>query len=216
MNRTAVVIGTAVAMLVVFVIGAQVYQTQQAKSVGELAKKQSTIFEPAHAMTWGPDDARVTVVEFFDPACETCAAMAGPVHQLLESHEGRVRLVYRYAPFHPGSEDVVKMLEGARKQDLFVPALKLMFASQSMWASHHHPRPQMLWEMMPRAGVDVEQLRKDVTAVELDQLIAQDVADAKALGVRKTPTYFVNGKSLPSFGFAQLKTLLEAEIAANY
>ena len=77
MNKTAVVVVTGVAMLVAFVLGARIYQSRQAENVAELAKRESTILEPAHAMTWGPDDARVTVVEFFDPACETCAAMAG-------------------------------------------------------------------------------------------------------------------------------------------
>ena len=48
------------------------------------------------------------------------------------------------------------------------------------------------------------------------EIVRQDMADAKTLGVRRTPTFFVNGKPLPSFGLPQLQTLVEAEIATNY
>lgn len=216
MNRTVIVVGASVLMLAIFFVGTWVYKGRQAAEVEALAKKTASVLEPAHAMTRGPDDARVTIVEFFDPACETCAAFAEPVHKLMEIHAGRVRLVLRYAPFHQGSDQVVKMLEAARKQGLFWQALDLMFATQSLWASHHEPKPQLLWELLPRAGLDMERLRKDVASPALDAIVRQDLADAATLGVRKTPGYFVNGKPLPSFGFRQLRNLVEAEIAANY
>ena len=47
-------------------------------------------------------------------------------------------------------------------------------------------------------------------------MIAQDLADAQTLNVTKTPEFFVNGKPLPSFGYEQLKTLVdEALISAQ-
>ena len=52
-----------------------------------------------------------------------------------------------------------------------------------------------------------------MTAPELQQAIAQDMADANTLGVSQTPEYFVNGKPLPDFGFTQLKQLVESELA---
>jgi len=51
---------------------------------------------------------------------------------------------------------------------------------------------------------------------EIAKRIAQDLADAAALNVRMTPEFFVNGKPLPSFGYNQLRELVEAEIQANY
>ena len=47
-------------------------------------------------------------------------------------------------------------------------------------------------------------------------MIRQDVADAQTLGVRKTPSFFVNGKPLLSFGLSQLKALVNNEVAATY
>ncbi len=216
MNKQVIVAVTAVGLLGAFALAAWIYQGQRAEEFEGIAKESPSILEPAHAMTQGAEDARVTIVEFFDPACETCAALARPVHQLMQAHAGRVRLVLRYAPFHPGSDGVVKMLEAARNQDKYWETLDLMFASQSLWASHHQPKPELLWQLLPRAGVDVNKLRSDVGSAALDALVRQDVADARTLGVRKTPTYFVNGKPLPSFGFTQLRELVESEIAANY
>ena len=55
----------------------------------------------------------------------------------------------------------------------------------------------------------------DLTDPALETLVQQEIADAKSLGVRKTPQFFVNGKPLSSFGFPQLKALVEAEIEAT-
>ena len=48
------------------------------------------------------------------------------------------------------------------------------------------------------------------------KIIEQDLADAKALNVRKTPGFFVNGKPLQTFGAQQLQDLILSEISANY
>ncbi|CCV09425.1 DSBA oxidoreductase (fragment) [Mesorhizobium metallidurans STM 2683] len=50
---------------------------------------------------------------------------------------------------------------------------------------------------------------------EVDAVLAQDVADVKAVGITGTPTFFVNGKPLPSFGRKQLEDLVKAEVAAS-
>ncbi len=50
----------------------------------------------------------------------------------------------------------------------------------------------------------------------IEKIIAQDLADAKALNVRKTPGFFVNGKPLVSFGREQLYQLVQSEIKAQY
>jgi protein-disulfide isomerase len=91
-----------------------------------------------------------------------------------------------------------------------------MYATQPEWASHHQPRPELIWQFLPTARVDVEQIRKDIRDPDLLAIVQQDLADGRALGVRKTPQFFVNGKPLLSFGRPQLKTLLDSEVAARY
>ena len=73
-----------------------------------------------------------------------------------------------------------------------------------------------MWEFLPRAGVDVEQARRDIADPKILEILEQDLADIQTLEVRKTPQFFVNGKPLVSFGYQQLKSLLEAEVAKQY
>jgi len=216
MNKQTIVLASAVALVLVFIVGARVFKANETERIGTLADDNSSVLKPAHAMTVGPDDAKVQIVEFFDPACETCALFHAPVKELVGMHPGRIQLVLRYAPFHAGSGEVVKILEAARIQGKYWEVLDVLFASQPQWASHHDPRPDLIWEFLPRAGVDLDQLRTDMGAFTLDTLIQRDLDDAATLGIRKTPGFLVNGKPLPSFGLQQLQTLVESEIAANY
>ncbi len=91
-----------------------------------------------------------------------------------------------------------------------------MFKSQGHWASHHQPQPEKLWQFLPMAGLDIEQIKKDMSDPAIEALIQQDLADAKALNVRKTPGFFVNGKPLQTFGYQQLQQLINSEIKAAY
>ncbi len=63
------------------------------------------------------------VVEFFDPACETCAAFKPRVKEFMVANPDRIRLVLRYPDFHNGSDQVVAVLEATRKQGEFWAAL---------------------------------------------------------------------------------------------
>jgi protein-disulfide isomerase len=130
----------------------------------------------------------------------------------MKKNEGKIRLTLRYAPYHQGSEQVVKMLEAARKQGKFTETLEMMFATQAYWASHHKPNPQVLWQFLPKLGLDIDRLIKDMKDPAMDKLVAQELADAKALGATKTPSYFVNGKPLQQFGYEQLKELIYSEL----
>lgn len=166
--------------------------------------------------TIGPATARVNIVEFFDPACEACAAFHPTVKSILAEHGAKVRLSIRYAPFHRGSEYVVRALEAARMQDRFPQALDAVIAEQRSWASHSRPTPELVWTYLKGVGVDVDRARKDANDERITALIAQDKADIKTLDVRQTPTFFVNGKPLKDFGPEQLRALVRAEVERMY
>jgi protein-disulfide isomerase len=134
----------------------------------------------------------------------------------MASNPGKIRLVLRYAPFHKGSDYFVKILEASKKQDKYWETLQVMFDTQPHWASHHHPQPDKIWSFLPSAGLNIEKIRSDMDDPRILEIIRQDIADAQTLSVRKTPSFFVNGKPLLSFGLSQLKALVNTEIAENY
>jgi protein-disulfide isomerase len=215
-KRQTVALVSAVALLLAFGLATYLYTSEQADRIEALATAADSPLERPHSRGRGPADARVVLVEFFDPACETCRVFDPYVKALLAEHGGRVRLVLRYAPLHQGSDAMVKILEAAALQGRFWETLQVMYDTQPQWASHHHPQPERIWEFLPRAGVDVDRIRRDAQDPKFVAIIEQDLVDGRTLGVRKTPQFFVNGKPLLRFGYEQLKSMLDAEVAKQY
>ena len=204
------------ALVLTFVFGSSYYKNQQAEKFGFMAEENASLFVREHSQTLGSEDAKVYLIEFTDPACETCAAFSPFVKQLMDANPGKIKLVLRYAPFHHGADYFVKILEAAKKQDKYWEALDVMYKSQPYWASHSNPQPQRIWQYLSKAGLDIEQIKKDMNDPAIANLIAQDLADAKTLNVHKTPGFFANGKPLQNFGYKQLEQLVQAELDANY
>ena len=112
-----------------------------------------------------------------------------------------------------GSDQVVTLLEAAKRQGQYQPLLEAVLQAQPTWADHGHPNPDLTFEIAKTAGLDIERAREDMARPELQALLAQDVEDLTALQVSRTPTFFVNGRSLPSFGPDQLAALIAEEVA---
>lgn len=209
MKRKTLFIVALVGLLSAFILGTLFYTAQKEEpSTPSLALDSSALMR-MHSPTLGKQNAPVVIVEFLDPACETCRDFYPLVKQMMAANPDRIRLVLRYAPFHNGSDKVVAVLEAARKQGKFWPALEALLATQADWAPHHSPQVDLVWPHLQGLGLNLEQVRADMTTPEVASVIAQDLADAKALGVTMTPEFFVNGKPLPSFGYEQLKGLVD-------
>jgi protein-disulfide isomerase len=216
MKQKTLFIASAVALVLAFVVGALVYNIQQADRTAEVVKRNPQALTRPHSPTFGNADAKVHIVEFLDPACGTCAQFYPFVKDLIAANPGRIRLTVRYAPFHPGSGEVVKLLEAARKQGKYWEALQALFATQRLWVQNHVAHPQLAWKSLEALGLDPERLRSDMNAPELARNVQQDVEDTNTLEVSKTPEFFVNGRAMPSFGARQLKDLVDEEVAKAY
>ena len=118
----------------------------------------------------------------------------------------------RHAPLHQGSDTAVKILEAARLQGQYWPAVERALAGQPQWAAHGNARPELIWDLITDLGLDMAKARADADSPAVAQLLAQDIADMKALKVDRTPGFFVNGTPLRDFGEAQLRALVDQEI----
>lgn len=166
-----------------------------------------------YSPTLGPQDAPVTLVEFFDPACEACRAFYPIVKDLMNQHSGKVRLVLRYATFHQGSDQVVRLLEAAKQQNKYWEVLEALLMTQPMWADHHNPSIDMAYQSARQAGLDIPKAIADGATPQMDQLLVQEREDLVALQVDKTPTFFVNGARLMNFGPEYLSALVAEKMA---
>jgi protein-disulfide isomerase len=212
-NKKWVVISTVVVVVAAFVAGVVVFKDRSKQEVTQAAQTNSDSLVRAHAPIYGNPDAKVTIVEFFDPSCESCRAFYPVVKTLVNASFGQVRLVLRYAPLHKGSDTAVKILEAARKQGKYWEAVEKTMAFQPQWAAHGNPQPDMIWDIIADTGLDVAKARLDADSPEIAAVLRQDIADMQALKVTGTPGFFVNGTPLRDFGEAQLKSLVDQEVA---
>jgi len=209
LKRGYLFVVAALVLLLAFIGGALMYEKQKSDEVSLAYQRNKSTFVRAHSPVIGNPAAKVEIVEFLDPACETCREFFPLVKKMMASNPDRIRLYARYAPFHPGSDYVVRILEGAKRQGKFWETLEAVFAAQPSWAPNHSPRPQLVWNYIGGVGLDIDRLRQDMNAPDIEAIIQQDLADAKTLNVTMTPEYFVNGRPLPSFGYEQLKALVD-------
>jgi protein-disulfide isomerase len=176
------------------------------------AAQPASILSRPHSPVLGSPQASVTVTEFFDPSCEACRAFHPFVKQLLVDFAGQVRVVVRYAPFHQGSDEAVAILEAAREQGRFEPVLEALLRAQPEWAVHGAPNMALAWQVAAQAGLDVAPAKRQAAIERAKQVLALDVADLNAVGVEKTPTFFVNGKPLARFHPDELRQMVQQEI----
>lgn len=211
-RRQTMVISAAAAAAALFGASAFYYDRSGRNAQVGVGSDSSDVYVRPHSPVIGQADAPVTIVEFFDPSCEACRAFYPIVKNILAQYPEDVRLVLRYAAFHEGSDQAVGILEAARRQDLFEPVLEALLAAQPEWALHGSPNLDRAWQAAASAGLDVERARGDLSSAETAAVLDQDTKDVKTLGVEQTPTFFVNGKSMESFGPQQLLSLVESEV----
>ena len=221
MNKITLVLLTLVAAVGVFGAATWLVPTERVSTADSVASvvTRVEVAEPdrlvrPYSPVLGREDAPVTVVEFLDPACEACRAFHPTVKRILADNPDTVRVVVRYTPFHgEGSEVAIATLEAARDQDLFEPVMQALFDRQNEWASHGAPATERIMEIAAEAGLDPERANLLMRSPETIGIINADRADVEALGIRGTPTFFVNGEPLAEFGERELVEAVEREVA---
>jgi len=216
MRREVLIVG-AIAVLAVaaLAIGARLYRSAQAREATAVAAApvDPTLLERPDSPSKGPRDAKVTIVEFLDPGCEACRAMFPIVERLMREYDGQVRLVVRYLPLHQNSALAAAALEAAGEQGRYWDMLQILFLYQPEWGDHRQPRPELIPTYAERIGLDMAAFEPSYQGIKHRAKVERDRADADRLGVRGTPSFFVNGRPLEQLGYAQLKAMIDEELA---
>ena len=215
MNSKKLTVAVLLGIVVIaFLVGMNTFQRRVQNTQAEKVTQQTDRLVRFHSPIFGPTNAPVTIVEFFDPACETCRAFYPMVKHLMKQYPNDVRLVLRYAPFHQGSDQVVKLLEAAKRQDKYVRVLEAILEAQPAWADHGKPNIELAFKVAEQqGGLDMAKAKIDMGNPAVELALKQDIEDLTALQVTKTPTFLVNGRGLPSFGLEQLSALVAEEVA---
>ncbi|MDQ3668483.1 MAG: DsbA family protein [Acidobacteriota bacterium] len=173
--------------------------------------------QPPHAI--GPEDAPVTLEEFGDFECPPCALLH-PVLKTMEKEFGpRLRVIFRefpLVPTHPHALAAARSAEAAGLQGKFWEMHDILFENQRTW--HAEPDARSTFEgYAKKLGLDLERYRRDVTSQVVEQRIFLDRKRAHAIGVKGTPTVFLNGREVPFESLApeKLRVLIDVELTRS-
>jgi protein-disulfide isomerase len=213
-NNLWILVAAAAVVVLILTVVAATFRTDGADphALQADAGARQAALASEHSPALGNPDAKVQIVEFLDPACETCALFFPMVKQWLVEMPEDLRLSVRHVAFHEGSEHALKILEASRNQNKYWQTLEALLASQNQWVQHHTVQPDKIEPAIAGVGLDMEQLRADLNSVEVMRRIEKDKKDSIVLKVVATPEYFVNGRQLPSFGQQQLADLVREEL----
>jgi protein-disulfide isomerase len=200
-----------VILVVLFMSLAYFYKSSQ--EVSTAPKDVSSSFERDYSMSFGENKKNIIVVEFLDPECESCAIFHPIVKKVFKEYYTDIKLVVKYVPNHKNSKFAIKILEASREQNKYNEVLNVIFEKQSLWAAHNNEKPELLWTFLAEVeDLDIEKLKVDMNDPKIDKIIESDAKDANALGVKGTPTIFVNEKKLNTLSQKELFDLVETEI----
>lgn len=217
MKKKLIIVASVVLIFVgLYFLGSKVYKQSEANRIGDLSSEDSKLFYPDHAPVYGDINAKVVITEYLDPECESCRMFYPKVKKLIEMYSGKVKLVVRYAPFHANSLHAIKVLEATRKQNKYWESLTLLFDYQPAWADHHAPRPELVFTYLQELGLDIDRLKSDMNDPAIQKIIDHDLVDLEKLQIRGTPTFFVNGKPLESFGLDSLYNATDKAVRLYY
>lgn len=179
------------------------------------AGQGQVVREDSHRLGPAAPDGKVTFVEFLDFECEGCRAAYPVVEQLRQQYEGRVTFVLRYFPLpgHFNSERAARAVEAAARQGQLEAMYQQMYETQTQWGEQQVPADATFREMAAGLGLDMARWDADYASPEVAARVQQDLADANALGLSGTPSFFLNGQPLQPESAEDLTRALDQALA---
>ncbi len=155
-------------------------------------------------MSMGPEDAKVTLIEYASASCPHCAQFYNDTFAALKAEyidTGKIRFVFREFPHNDAALAAFMLARSVPKESYF-PMMDVMFKTQAAWLENW---PEGLSNIAKQAGITKEGFDK----IMKDEALAKGIIDARdqgsSLGVTGIPTFFLNGERLE--GEVNIETL---------
>jgi protein-disulfide isomerase len=159
----------------------------------------------------GPASAKVTVIEYGDFECPSCAQAHSALKVMLPHFEGRIRFVFRHFPLrevHPNAELAAEAAEAAGAQKKFWPMYELLFSNP------HHLKEKNLLDYAQQVGLDIPRYQNEMKDHVYLQRVQENTLGGEKLAVRATPSFYVNGQFVDvSFGLQHLHEAIDKALA---
>jgi protein-disulfide isomerase len=154
----------------------------------------------------GPQDAPVTIVEFSDYQCPFCARSEPLIKDVMKEYPDKVRFVYKHLPLvsiHSNAMGAAQAAVAAGKQGKFWEMHDLLFANQRALQT------DKLKDYAKDLRLDVAKFEADMSSDEVKSVIRDDMGLSQKVGVRGTPTIFVNGKLVENRSVDGFKQMID-------
>ena len=174
----------------------QLLQDAQDKAKAAATMKKvgmAAFFDPRIAFITGPDDAKKSVVEFYDYNCPYCRLSLPAVEKFYREHKNDTRFAFIEFPIKgPDSIVAARVALAARLQPDKYLALHFALMKETELVTE-----AMIYAAAEKAGLDMAKLRADMQKPEIDAAIAASKALATRAGIDGTPTFIINGVMHP-------------------
>ena len=147
----------------------------------------------------GSPTASVTVEEFADFQCGSCAAAHPVIKEIQSTYGSRIRVIFRNfpLPIHDKAYDAAVVVEAAGLQGKFWAMQDQLFSNQQTWSSPSANHRELWNQYAEKIGLDMQKFQGDVAGIAAKSRVDQDMARGRGLGVSSTPTIYINGESVP-------------------
>jgi protein-disulfide isomerase len=154
--------------------------------------KMQVNVDPGNAPIWGNKDAKITVVEFSDFQCPFCGRANETVLELKKKYGSKIKLFYKQFPL-PMHKDARPAAEASlcvneQSTDKFWKFGDILFKNQDKLDA------QNLEKFAKQAGADAKKFSECVASKKFAAQVQADQAYGEKIGVRSTPTFFINGQ----------------------
>lgn len=169
---------------------------RQRREEAEAARKaivdnQDALYRQASDPAIGPDDAEITVVEFFDYRCGYCKRSLDFVAGLPAKYDGRVRVVFKEYPIlSPQSRQAALAALAAKEQGKYFEMHTALMETDTALGDDD------IDKIADSVGVDVAKMRADMKSTAVQQELADMTALARDLGVTGTPAFFIGEEAI--------------------
>jgi protein-disulfide isomerase len=170
-----------------------------AKAATVLGNRRSEIFDDPATPVGGNPHGDVTIVEFFDYRCPYCKQVL-PSLQTLLKEDRNLRFIYKEMPvLGPASIVAARAALAAQRQDKYEAFHAAMMATKGQITD------DTVYKVASAVGLDVDRLKHDMAAPEIERAINANLALAEALNIRGTPGFIIGDHIIP--GALDLGTL---------
>lgn len=164
----------------------------------------------------GNKNAPVTLYEYADLQCPACAAYNPLVNQVLNNYKGKVRVVFRFFPLigtHSHAALGTQAAYAGFKMGKFKELKDMMFDKQPEWSDLSDSQAQDKFVSYAKSlGLSGDKFRQTMDSTQAQSVAQKSYNDATKLGLRSTPTFFLDGKSISPGGYNDFQSLIDQEL----